>query len=549
MAETFGQTLAVLLKARFPLLYVESYEEHRVQREIEAAVGQGGLLSTARPVFTWSLSRGLVGPDGKADGRTTDALRAIEAAQNHQEPAVFVFHDLHAHLGDAHRPAEPAIVRRLRDVAREFQQGAVPRSLIIVAPVLRIPHELEKDIYLLDFALPGESELRSILDDIIATNSGSDRIVIDLTEQDKDRLVKAALGLTESETEGAFARAMAQDGRLDASDVNVVVEEKRQTVRKSGVLEFVTADLDLESVGGLENLKAWLGRRNSSWLAEAKEYGVPSPKGVLITGVPGCGKSLTAKAVASAWGLPLLRLDLGKVFAGLVGGSEQNIRSAIRSAEATAPAVLWIDEIEKGFAGVTGGSGDSGTSSRVFGTFLTWMQEKTSPVFVIATANNVQALPPEFLRKGRFDEIFFVDLPNKRERAEIWTLQMKKHLSRAPVHAAFAADVELVTELVDKTLGFSGAEIEQAVISALMDAFAQRRTIAGQDFIEAVARTVPLSVTQSESVGAIREWASARAVSASRHDAEEPQPEAVPSSRSVPPAPAAPALGGRRIDF
>ena len=346
---------------------------------------------------------------------------------------------------------------------------------------MRIPTDLEKDVYIVDFSLPGEEDIRAILDGIIASNASSGRIQVDLDEENRERLVKAALGLTELETEGAFARAMAEDGRLDASDIESVLEEKRQAIRKTGVLEFVPSELDLDDIGGLENLKRWLSRRANSWMAEAASFGVPAAKGVLITGVPGCGKSLTAKAVSSAWGLPLLRMDIGRVFAGIVGSSEQNMRTAIKSAEAAAPCVLWIDEIEKGFAGASAGSTDSGTSSRVFGTFLTWMQEKTTPVFVIATANNVQALPAEFLRKGRFDEIFFVNLPQQAEREEIWRIQLAKLVGSAPAHSAFSASSWLLTELAEQTDGFSGSEIEQVVVAALFEAFAERRPIEGED--------------------------------------------------------------------
>ena len=327
--------------------------------------------------------------------------------------------DLHSHLGDDHRPADPTLVRLLREISATFQSGTTARALIIVAPLLRIPPELEKDITLVDFPLPGETEIRSVLDGMIAANTSSDsRIRIEVDAVGRERLAKAALGLTLHEATNAFARAMVDDGVLRNEDVQIVLEEKKQTIRKSGLLEFVTVDIDLDDVGGLQNLKRWLIKRNNSWMDEAAEYGLPAPKGVLMTGVPGCGKSLTAKAIAAAWGLPLLRLDIGKVFAGIVGSSEQNMRQAIRSAEATAPCVLWLDEIEKGFSGVSGDGGDGGTSSRVFGSFLTWMQEKTAPVFVIATANKVDRLPPEFLRKGRFDEIFFVDLPTRAERRD-----------------------------------------------------------------------------------------------------------------------------------
>ena len=549
MVSSFQNSLAVLAKARFPVLYVETFEERRALAAIRSAM-EGGLLSTPRSVHTWSITTGLVDPEGRVNPGTTDPLRALDAAQHVDRAAAFVFLDLHAHMGDGARPADPAIVRKLRELAADFQNGPLPRTLIIVAPALRIPPELEKDVHILDFPLPDETAIRRILDDLIAANAGNRRLRINLTETDKDRLVRASLGLTETEAEGALALAMASDGVLDADDVTTVLQEKKQAVRKTGLLEYVDTDIDLAGVGGLDNLKRWLRRRDNSWLAEAAEYGIPAPRGVLITGVPGCGKSLTAKAVAASWRLPLLRMDIGKVFSGIVGSSESNLRTAIRSAEAAAPAVLWVDEIEKGFSGV-GATGDSGTASRVFGGFLTWMQEKTAPVFVIATSNNVQSLPPELLRKGRFDEIFFVDLPAPDERAQIWELHVRKHIHAAPHHAGFAFGDVLRADLVLATEGFSGAEIEQAVIAGLFDAFSERRHITGDDLRLAVERSVPLSVTQAESLAALRAWAGERAVSASDNRVETSphalDPVMAPAGVDSSPARYAPA--GRRVEF
>lgn len=307
-------------------------------------------------------------------------------------------------------------------------------------------------------------------------------------------------------------------------------------------------------------MKRWLVKRNNSWLDEAAEYGIPSPKGVLMTGIPGCGKSLTAKAIAAAWELPLLRLDIGKVFAGLVGSSEQNMRSAIRTAEAAAPCVLWLDEIEKGFSGVSGDGGDGGTSSRVFGSFLTWMQEKTAPVFVIATANKVDRLPPEFLRKGRFDEIFFVDLPTDHERRDIWKLHLSKRLKRSTAGSLAITD-ELLDELSSATEGYAGAEIEQAVVVALFDAYADRRALSRDDLHLAIRNMVPLSVTQAEQITSVRTWASNRAVAATSAEDRSGYGATIASGSGSPPtsflplAPAAPqpdpalARGGRLVDF
>jgi len=511
VAVAFRDALAQLLKARFPVLYIESFEEQRVIAEVSAVARDATLVRTPRAVWTWSVTTGLVQPDGTARKGTTEPADALDAALRIDEPSLLVFKDLHPAHGGADRPGNAGVVRRLRDLAAAFKAGPVPRTLLLVSPVLQIPPELEKDVTIVDFPLPTEAEIRQVLDAIIAANSGSGRIRMALDDLGRERFAKAALGLTLHEAENAFARAMVNDGVLDAHDLSVVHEEKRQTVRKSGLLEFVDAAVDLADVGGLENLKRWLAKRDGSWLAEAAAYGLPAPRGVLITGVPGCGKSLTAKAVSAAWGLPLLRLDVGRVFAGLVGSSEQNMRTAIRTAEATAPCVLWVDEIEKGFADR---SGDSGTSARVFGSFLTWMQEKTRPVFVIATANDFERLPPELLRKGRFDEIFFVDLPTRVERASIWRVHLTRRLRNPAVAGDLAVDDALLTELAAFSEGYSGAEIEQAVVAALFDAYAERRPLRRDDLVRALAAMVPLSVTQAERIDAIRSWADTRAVAA-----------------------------------
>jgi SpoVK/Ycf46/Vps4 family AAA+-type ATPase len=368
-----------------------------------------------------------------------------------------------------------------------------------------LPNELQKDIAVVDFDLPSVEEIDKKLDEFIALNRQSGRITIDLSEQDKEKLVKAALGLTLQEAENAFARAMVDDGRLDVDDVDVILEEKRQIIRKSKILDFVKSDSSMEDVGGLENLKRWLDKRDKSWLDEAQRYSLPAPKGILMTGVPGCGKSLVAKAISKKWNLPLLRLDVGAIFSGLIGSSEENIRMAIRTAEAIAPSILWIDEIEKGFSG-TSSRGDSGTSGRVFATFLTWMQEKEKAVFVIATANNIDSIPPEMQRKGRFDEIFFLDLPTRRERTDIFRLHIKKRLTDADkeVIGDFKLDDEsLVERLAEMTEGFVGAEIEHVVISALFEAFSENRAVRADDLENAIRNTVPLSVTALSEILAV----------------------------------------------
>ncbi len=305
------------------------------------------------------------------------------------------------------------LIRKVRDLVTVLKASPNPKSVVFISPTVILPNELQKDVTILDFDLPTIDEIKRMLDEMIYVNEQSGRIEMDLNEGEKEKICKAALGLTLQEAENAFARAMVEDGKLNIDDIEVVLEEKCQVIKKTGILEFMKSDLKMEDVGGLENLKRWISKRNKSWLDSAQKYNLPAPKGVLITGVPGCGKSLTAKAISAMWQLPLLRLDMGKIFSGVVGSSEENMRKAIKTAEAVSPSILWIDEIEKGFGGASS-SGDSGTSMRIFGTFLTWMQEKTKPVFVVATANNINSLPSELLRKGRFDEIFFCGLTYKK---------------------------------------------------------------------------------------------------------------------------------------
>lgn len=358
-------------------------------------------------------------------------------------------------------------------------------------------------------------------------------------------MAQAAMGLTLQEAENSFARAMVEKGRLDVQSVELILEEKRQIIKKMEILEFIPSNYKMDDdVGGLENLKRWLRKRNKSWIDSAiKRYGLESPKGVLIAGVPGCGKSLIAKAISAMWQLPLLRLDVGRIFSGLVGSSEENMRRAIKTAEAIAPSILWIDEIEKGF-GTGDARGDSGTSMRVFSTFLTWMQEKTKSVFVVATANNIDLLPPEMLRKGRFDEIFFVDLPTRQERLEILKLHINKRAKDPTVIKDFDLTNEKLIWMADKTEGFIGAELEQLVVSALFEAFSENRSLSIDDFAKAIKNTVPLSKTQAEQIQDIREWANERAVSATPREYLSEYPLTAKHESEV-----GATRGGRTIDF
>ena len=549
MADDFATTLRRLIRARFPLLSIQTAEESRALAEIAAVVGNRTQVAPARQVYTWSTANGFaaLGHPGNQDTRTPHA--ALTAAAALTMPSVVVLLDLHPWMGSSSTPPDTQLVRALKDTVRYYKDGPVPRTMILISPTPRIPPDLESLVTLVDFPLPTEPQIRATLDGMIARNTAAGALKVALGPAGAERLAKAALGLTAFEAENAFARSMVDDGTLTDDDIALVQEEKRQIVQKSGVLEVVRGTVKMEDIGGLENLKTWLRKRNGSWLDEAAAYGLPAPKGVLVTGVPGCGKSLTAKAMASAWSLPLVRLDIGRVFGGLVGASEQNMRNALATAEAIAPCVMWIDEIEKGFASGASGQGDSGTSARVFGTFLSWMQEKTAAVFVIATANNISLLPPEMMRKGRFDEIFFIDLPTDVERRVIFTIHLKARLKAGPALGGLPVTDDLLDLLCTETEGFSGAEIEQVVISACFDAFNERRALTTDDLLHEIGNTVPLSVTQAEQIAALREWADVRAVAASTPEARAgystPEPGDV---APVVPAEAVLARGGRAIE-
>ena len=504
--------LSHLLRARFPYIYISTYEEARATKFIKKIVTDEKQIKFVREVFVWTQATGLKN-DEKVIANTTSPNKLIEFIEKYNKDSLFILYDFHVFFGNKQRQPDAGIVRALRDLIPSLKSNSVRKNIIFISPELNIPDTLQKEIAIYDFCLPKVDEIKEHLNKMIQTNSRIN--VTNLSEEDKDRLCKAALGLTMQEAENAFALAMVNNGKLDRDDIGIILEEKMQVIRKTGMLEYVESDLGIEDIGGLDNLKKWLLKRSNSWSERAKKYCIPAPKGVLVTGIPGCGKSLTAKAMSTIWQLPLLRLDLGKIFSGIVGSSEENMRKAISTVEAVAPAILWVDEIEKGLNGVSS-SGDSGVSSRIFATFLTWMQEKTAPVFIIATANSIDRLPPELLRKGRFDEIFFVDLPTLKEREEIFRVHLRKRLKDEEVCAEVKPDDEtIITHLAKITEGFIGSEIEQVVISALCDAFFENRALKLSDFEKAIENTVPLSQTQKEQILAIRNWANVRAVCAS----------------------------------
>lgn len=504
-------SLANLFKARFPYVYIPTWEEKRVIDFIENIANNESLIKHTRKVYSWSQTKGFIDhSNNKKIPNTFEPIQAFNYIEQNSEDAIFIFKDLHVYFGFQNRPASFDIIRRMRDIITVLHESINRKNVVLVSPQLIIPADMEKEISVFDFPLPNVEEIMGTLNSIIEENGLDDS---SLNYEDKEKLAKAALGLTLQEAENAFSRAIVQNQGINKNALKIIFDEKNQVIKKTGILEFVTSNLSINDIGGLENLKSWLLKRNNSWLDSAQKYNIPAPKGVLITGIPGCGKSLTAKAMSEIWQLPLLKLDMGKIFSGLVGSSEENMRRAISTAEAVSPSILWVDEIEKGLGG-TNNSGDSGTSTRILGTFLTWMQEKTKPVFVIATANNIKDLPPELLRKGRFDEIFFVDLPTESEREKIFEVHLNKRVIGSEAGEEITITKGFLKELSLMSEGFVGAEIEQAVISALYEAFFNKRNLKNNDLYNAIKNTVPLSVTQKEQIKSLRDWANVRAVSA-----------------------------------
>jgi len=495
--------LETLIRARYPVVYVVSSEELRVQQLV---------LEIARKrqkkVFEWSCNTGLI-PAGASiqsqkqrQAATKDPLAALDYVIDQVEPALFILKDFHPFLARGNT----AIIRRLKEIALNLKNSF--KTILIVSPVMEIPPELEKEITVLNFPLPSRDDLNDLLERIIHDVRQHKKIHVDLDDSGRERLLQAALGLTLGEAENVFAKLIVKTGRLSVEGVGEVFSEKQQIIRKNGLLEYYSSGENFDQVGGLALLKDWLNKRALAFSEEARAFGLPAPRGILMLGVQGCGKSLCAKAVSNQWQLPLLRFDMGRMFGSYVGSSEENVRRAIAVAESVAPAILWVDEIDKALAGTQGsGASDGGTTARVFGTFLTWLSEKTAAVFVVATANDISQLPPELLRKGRLDEIFFVDLPVAAERREIFRIHLQKR-------GRDAAQFDLEA-LAGASPDFSGAEIEEAINSALYDAFYAGQEVAATHILSALGQSVPLAKTMAEQIGELRAWANGRARNAS----------------------------------
>jgi len=478
------QAIINYIRAGYPGIYLVSHEEARAEAELKEAA-----KTTKHKLYAWSSTTGILDTDTGRSMGGEDPMEAIMAVAGLPDNSIILLRDFHMSLNEA----APMLLRALKEALSHAKTKG--KCLVILGCRRILPAELEREFVTVEMALPGRKELGEVLDGICTSAK-----LAKYKADERDQILDAASGLTTFEAENAFALSVVSSKAVKAADVS---KEKANAIKNNGLLEVVETSAGLEGIGGLNTLKDWLLKRRDAFGQRAREYGLPVPKGVLIIGVPGTGKSLTAKATAAVFGRPLLKLDAGRLFGSLVGQSESNLRSAIQTAEAIAPCVLWIDELEKAFAGSkSSGSSDGGTGARVLGSFLSWLQEKTSPVFVIATANDVTQLPPELLRKGRWDELFFTDLPGIEERQQIWAIQITK-AGRKP--SEFNLD-----GLATASEGFTGAEIEQCVTDSLYRAFAESREPKTADMGTAAAETVPLAKMMSDQIEALRKWAKGR---------------------------------------
>lgn len=518
--------LAMYIRAGCAVIFMHTSEESRAESEIKLLVDNHFSKGDARrELFVWSNTEGIRTPEEEPPipPQNSDPVAALNFFyRDVHESSILIMHDLH------HFFKVPVISRRLRDAARDFKQKR--KTIIIVSPVASIPPELERDILMFDYKLPGSDRLAEQWD-ILYKNTKTRKNFMPINSDERERIVQAARGLTTDEAENAFAKAIVQaHNATDPIKIStLVMKEKALAVRKSGLLEYLETPETLDDIGGMQVLKEWSRVREKAFSLKAREFGLPSPKGIVLVGPPGCGKSLAAKALSGVFGVPLIKFEMSRVLAGLVGESERNMRSALAQIDAVGNAVVWIDEMEKAFAGVvSGGSHDSGVSSRVFGTFITWMQEKSGPAFIAAAVNRREGMPPELMRKGRFDEIFYVGLPDEQAREEIFKIHLAK-FSRSSTHPNRMQLIDedgdptfSLDDLIKKTDQFSGAEIEEAIKSAMYTAF-DRLAVDGMDKVQnhfefflarAIDNTVPLYKSQREELDKMSEWAKKYAIDA-----------------------------------
>lgn len=500
----------LLLRAKYPLIYIVTAEEEPVEEILTEVALQS---SPSRRILFWDIARGW--SDNNADkGSVMAALSRIaqrDKLTKDGDNVLYVLRDLHPILKYPHNERHIAIIRELKNLSRDLKRDR--RAIALTSHTLEIPAELTEEVTAIDFPLAAITEIEYLIKQKISANK------LNLSNLAWEQLVKACQGLSRTRIQRVLAKAIAEKEEVNDSDIDAVLAEKQQAIRQTGILEFFTVNESLKNVGGLDNLKQWVRIRRDAFTEEARRYGIPTPKGALLVGIQGTGKSLSAKTIANEWRLPLLRLDIGRLFGSYVGESESRMRQMIQLAEATAPCVLWIDEIDKAFGNVTVTiDGDSGASRRVFGTLITWMQEKTASVFIVATANNVRILPAELLRKGRFDEIFFLNLPTESERQEIFKVHLQK------LRPSRLREFDLVL-LARHTKNFSGAEIEQVIIDGIHRAFGRgsngnREDFTTEDIISAIEETVPLAAIASQQIESLKQWAAESGARTASNDEE-----------------------------
>jgi len=479
----FTDELTLLLKARYPIIYINTIEEDRVEYIIRKYIK----TSLNRSIYSWDFIDGYTNNpnnEGFAKRNPVQALELVERLTA-QTPALFLLKDFNRFLTDV------SISRKLKNISRILKLQ--PKTIIIIGSEFNIPKELSDLITILQFQLPVESEINYELKRLIES------LNIQIDPQILESLTRACQGLSLERIRRVLSKIIATYKTIDENSIKLLLNEKKQIISQTEILEYWSVDDTISKIGGVDNLKNWLKKRKTSFGIQASNYGLPTPRGLLLVGIQGTGKSLTAKAIANEWQLPLLKLDVGKLFGGIVGESESRLRQMIQVAETISPCILWIDEIDKAFSN-NNNTGDSGTSNRVLATFISWLSEKTKPVFVVATANNVDLLPLEIIRKGRFDEIFFLDLPQKQEREQIF----KIHIQEFRPNRWELFDYSKLAQLSE---AFSGAEIRQSIIEAMYHAFYEKREFTTEDICLSLTQLIPLSKLENNQTLKLKNWA------------------------------------------
>jgi SpoVK/Ycf46/Vps4 family AAA+-type ATPase len=480
----FNDELTLLLKARYPIIYINTIEEDRVEYVVRKTIKN----TLNRSIYTWDFIDGYTNNPNNEGFAKRNPLQALELIERLtcETPALFLLKDFNRFLTDV------SVSRKLKNISRVLKLQ--PKTIIILSSEISIPKELQDLVTILSFQLPTETEINQELNRLI------DSLNLEITPQLLENLTRACQGLSLERIRRVLSKIIVTYKKIDEKSIGLLLSEKKQIIRQTEILEYWSTDDNIQKIGGVDNLKEWLKKRKTAFGVQASNYGLPMPRGLLLIGIQGTGKSLTAKAIATEWQLPLLKLDVGKLFGGIVGESESRLRQMIQVAETLSPCILWIDEIDKAFSN-SENNGDSGTSNRVLATFISWLSEKTKPVFVVATANNVELLPLEIIRKGRFDEIFFLDLPQEQEREEIF----KIHLQEFRPNSWQSFDYLKLARLSDY---FSGAEIKQSIIEAMYQAFYEKREFTSDDICYALKSLIPLAQLETQQMIKLQKWAS-----------------------------------------